>query len=160
MIYRMKQFIQGLLARTTKEDLAFIEKYLNKEEIKLFKKLRVSEQYHSLQVAYGCTSKFPHNITLIRAALLHDIGKIGSNLTLINKSIVVICIRLNFKKDILPKFIQKSLYYKNHHPKIGYDILSNMKVEADILYLIKNHHNEYCISSKTLETLKYYDNMY
>ncbi|WP_129597853.1 HD domain-containing protein [Anaerophilus nitritogenes] len=160
MIYRIRQFIQGLLAKITKEDIKFIEKYLNKEEIELFKKLRVSEQYHSLYVAYGCKSKFADDITLIRAALLHDIGKIESNLTLINKSIVVICIKLHFKKDILPKFIQKSLYYKNHHPQIGYNILFNMNIEDDVLYLVKNHHNEYCISSKALETLKYYDDMY
>ncbi|ABR49811.1 putative metal dependent phosphohydrolase [Alkaliphilus metalliredigens QYMF] len=140
MLYRVKQFTQGVTAKVLEEDHAFIERHLNTQESALFYELRISEQRHSLNVAYGCQSNSPQNIMLIRGALLHDIGKIGSNLTLLNKSFVVMAIKLNLKESLLPSFVKKALYFKYHHPLLGYEMLKSIELEEDILRLVRDHH--------------------
>jgi len=160
MLHRVKQFIQGLSAKVLEQDHVFIKKYLSKQESNLFYQLRISEQRHSLNVAYGCQSEAPENTNLIRGALLHDIGKVGSNLTLLNKSFVVMTIKLHLKENILPSYLKKALYYKYHHAAIGFEMLKNLHIEKDVLRLVRDHHhpnNEYWDS---MSILKRYDDLY
>lgn len=142
MRYRIKQFIRGIFARITSEDRAFIQIYLSQEEALLFQSLRVGEQRHSLNIAYNCLEESPNNPVLIKAALLHDVGKINSNLTLIHKSLVVLVLKLPIPEGILPGFIQKSLYYKRQHPNLGAEILENIGTEASVVFLTRHHHRD------------------
>ena len=156
MIKRIKQFYRAISASITDKDILFINNYLNPKENELFFKLRVSEQYHSLQVAYGCHSSKPNNTTLIKAALLHDIGKLGSNLTTINKSLVVIVKRLGVEEKWLPVFLRKALNYQLQHPKHGYYLLKEIQCREEILQLVKNHHQE-GYQEDDINLLRYYD---
>lgn len=140
MIYRIRQFINGINAKIYNEDRIFIENYLNDKEQELFYKLRLSEQRHSLNVAYGCHKEMPDNTTLIKAALLHDIGKIGSNLSIINKSLAVISIALKIEDSYLPTFLRQALHYKLNHGQLGYELLNHIVSNEKILMLIKHHH--------------------
>ena len=158
-MYRVKQFFQGLFAKVNNEDKDFIKRYLNEEE-NLFFQLRISEQYHSLKVAYGCLQSQPENRMLIRAALLHDIGKIGSNLHLINKSLVVLIKKFKIDKGKLPSFLKKAIYYKEEHPEIGYKLLLSYSVDEPILELVKNHHVFNENYGEEMKTLKHYDNKF
>ncbi|WP_026478752.1 HD domain-containing protein [Alkaliphilus transvaalensis] len=158
MLYRVKQFINGLTAKVTDKDLEFINQQLTPQEKNLFLKLRVSEQYHSLNVAYGCQSEAPTNNKLIKAALLHDVGKVDTNLTIINKSFVVLAKKLKIKKSLLPSFLQKSLEYQLTHPQRGYELLKPLKTEEDILYFVLNHH-DYSIENLEMKILQKYDNL-
>lgn len=160
MIYRVKQFIQGLLARITNKDKAFINRYLSEQEQEIFFSLRKSEQYHSLKVAYACYKCMPENKSLVRVALLHDIGKIGSNLNLINKSLVVMSIKFKIDYQKLPKFLQKAIDYKENHPQIGYQLLKAYPIADCELSLIKNHHNFFKNQTEEMKILQYYDNRY
>jgi putative nucleotidyltransferase with HDIG domain len=155
----MKQFFRGLFATITKEDEKFISEYLTRQEKELFFRLRVSEQYHSLKVAYGCSKHMPYNKVLVRAALLHDIGKIDTNLHLLNKVFVVLVAKFEIESKLLPTFIQKAIVFKEVHPERGYNRLAEIKVEEDVLQLVKNHHKGQSISEE-MKVLQYYDNLY
>jgi putative nucleotidyltransferase with HDIG domain len=142
MLYRIKQFFWGLVSKLSDDDKYLINKYLDDYEIKLFYMLPGHEQVHSIKVAkeviYECKSKGINDKYLIKAAFLHDIGKIGSGLNIINKSILVI---LN---KFIPKFLLKLVKFKSvnayyNHPEIALEYLKN---ENDkIKYYILNHHN-------------------
>ncbi|AKL96263.1 HDIG domain-containing protein [Clostridium aceticum] len=160
MIYRIKQFFQGATAKIYDEDINFINKYLSTEEKNLFFQLRKGEQRHCLNVAYGCHQEEPNHLNLIKAALLHDIGKIGSNLTLINKSFVVILQKLSLKENILPPFLKKALHYKNNHAEIGYQLLLHLGLDEQVLYLVRNHHVENIEGLKEMKILQHFDNLY
>lgn len=160
MIYRVKQFFQGLSAHIKEGDRCFIAKYLNQEEQALFYQLRRNEQYHSLKVAYGCFGAKPKNRRLIRAALLHDIGKLGSNLNLINKSLVVLAEGVRLKSERLPKFLQRAMYYKKQHPDLGCRLLQPYKLDAYEYLLIKNHHLPSAEEPPGIRVLQYYDNKF
>ncbi|MCC5909967.1 MAG: HD domain-containing protein [Clostridiaceae bacterium] len=160
MLYRIQQFYQGLSAKVTTEDIAFIREHLTPEEHQLFFQLRISEQRHSLNVAYGCRKEAPHNTVLIKAALLHDIGKVGSNLTLINKSFVVLIKKFQLKNHMLPSFLKEAIYFKNNHAEIGYTMLLPLNLDPKILFLVKNHHNNNTDNIEDMKILQKYDNIY
>lgn len=159
MIYRIKQFYQGLFAKIYDEDLDFLNKYLDEKEKKLFLSLRVSEQRHCLNIAYDIKNEFPEKEYLIKVALLHDIGKIGSNLNLINKSLIVIIMAINIPEKTLPPFLKKALDYKLNHPELGYLILKKLDLKENQLFLIRNHHNT-INENNDLKTFQSFDNKY
>jgi putative nucleotidyltransferase with HDIG domain len=159
MKYRVKQFFQALFAKVTQEDRAFISQYLTKQQQTLFFRLRPSEQYHSLKVAYACKDKMPYDTLLVKAALLHDIGKLGTNLHLINKVFVVLAMKCKLNHNLLPLFLQKAIQAKMEHPKRGYDLLLGYDAEKSVLEIIKNHHQEEK-TTEAMRILQYYDNLY
>lgn len=160
---RIKQFYLSITDKINKEDKTYINKYLNKEELSLFNKLSSSEQKHSVRVAYDveyicnrrCLEKNEIQV-LIRAALLHDIGKIYPKLNSIDKSLLVIFNKItngNLKK--LNKLKKVDVYY--NHPEKGYNLLKNKGYDNKFLYLIKNHHNENNENDLYLDILKFCD---
>ncbi len=142
MLYRIKQFYRGLKAKVTPEDLQFLRSYLTAEETALFRRLRISEQRHCLNIAYDCLAEKEHSPLLIKAALLHDVGKTKSNLTLVNKALAVLVKKLRIPGKILPVFLTKALYYKEQHPVIGAEILQRLGTEAPVIFLTRYHHRD------------------
>ncbi len=142
MLYRFKQFIRGLFAKITPADETFIQIYLTKGEALLFHRLRVGEQRHSLNIAYDCLEASPYHRMLIKAALLHDVGKVNSNLTLIHKALVVVIMKLPIPERILPGFLKKALYYKRQHPTLGAELLKRIGTEPSVVFLVRHHHRD------------------
>lgn len=155
MLYRIKQFFSGVTAKIDSNDRAFVEAYLNETEINLFYSLPIYEQAHSIRVAREVLRESLENqmydILLVKAALLHDIGKLGSGLNLITKSILVLL------EKAFPNLLRRfsginmiNAYY--HHAEIAVTILND---EDDyIRYLIKNHHNYSIKNDKKLLILQ------
>ena len=92
MIKRIRQFWRAIKAKLTVEDKVFIDKYLNDEEQKLFFAMRVYDQRHVLNVAYTAQKiieqKQYENVDynlLIRACLLHDVGRTAKDICLMDK---------------------------------------------------------------------------
>lgn len=142
MIYRIKQFIWAITARLTKDDISFINSYLDNYERKLFFSLPLSIQVHSIKVARDvnneCLKRDIDNIFLIKAGLLHDIGQANMGMNIVTKSIVVILNRL------FPEWTKRlsgigfiNAYF--NHPEIALDYLG--MEDEHIKYLIRNHHN-------------------
>lgn len=167
MLYRIKQFYWDITCRFKKLDYKFINKYLTLEEIQLFEKLSISEQFHCIRVANNAMeqgkniyklNKFDID-KLIKICLLHDIGKIECRVNVLEKSILVICNRL--LKDRLKSFSNKSkkidTYY--FHAEKGADILSKIGYSDDIIYVIRNHHRKVNRDNIFLNILKYSDNI-
>lgn len=169
MMQRVKQFYMAITAKITYDDKLFIETYLNENEKKIFYKLSISEQCHSVRVAKDIKT-YLYNIDegknlkcklskedLIKIALLHDIGKINCNLSTIQKSILVLFDK--FTKGNLKKFDNLKMvdvYY--NHGIMGERILSKMQYSKRFLYLVKNHHNNDIIGDMELNIIKMCDN--
>lgn len=158
MLYRAKQFFHGITAKITSEDISFIDNFLDIEEKELFFMLPGYEQAHSIRVARSVleesVKKNVYDDMLIKAALLHDIGKINSGLNLITKSFMVILNKL------CPKYLHKlkgikfvNAYY--NHPEIALGYLINEKEE--VKFLVRNHHNYNIKGDEALEILQIAD---
>lgn len=141
--YRLKQFYWAVTARINKSDENFIQENLNEIEKNLFYRLSKSDQKHCLRVAYKvkelCKESNLSDKILVKAALLHDIGKGQYSLGVIDKSLLVIADKIlngNLKKF---KNIKKVNAYYNH-AESGYEILKKYGYDEKFLNLIRNHH--------------------
>jgi putative nucleotidyltransferase with HDIG domain len=160
IFYRIKQFYTYINAKITEEDKKYLNKNLNSVELELFKKLSKNEQKHCINVAY-CIEKacreYDNHINLqrlIKAALLHDIGKSCKRLNVFEKSIIVVLD--NFTKGAIKRyenFPKIGVYY--NHGEMGYEILKKYNCYEDkLLYLIRNHHNDSIKDDIELNILK------
>lgn len=159
MFYRLKQFYWGVICSFKSIDYEFLKMYLNEEELNLFSKLKTNEMHHCIRVAKSAL-KFAEDIEcngmsknyFIKACLLHDIGKIGINISIVDKSLLVIVDRISRGKIKKYNNIKKIDVYYNH-PKIGYNILKPYGYSDEFLYLILNHHNHDIKDNKNLNIL-------
>lgn len=143
-LYRFKQFNKALFAKVSDEDKKYVSRILNKEESLLFYKLSRSEQRHCIEVALDvtreCEKRRGVNLNrLLKAALLHDVGKIYYPLRLHEKSMLVVLDRLS--KGKLKKFskVKKIDVYYNHG-YYGYKLLKDIEKDKELLQLVLNHH--------------------
>lgn len=159
--YRLKQFYWNLHSRLDEYDLKFINNILSEDELELFKKLSMSEQKHCVKVAYDvektCYKKDINLNIILKAALLHDIGKIYRRLTIIDKSIMVLLNSITLgKMKYMCKFNKINVYY--NHAKIGAKLLEKISCNKYVIFLVKNHDNNDINDNKYLNIIKYCDN--
>lgn len=159
-LYRVKQFYWAINCKIDNRDLQFLNIHMNEQELSLFYRLSIQDQKHSINVAYDvekvCKKENIESKLLLKAALLHDIGKTYKNLNVIDKSILVMANSVtggNLKK--LSNIKKINVYY--NHAKIGKDILKKYNYEEKLLYLIENHHNDKLKGNKELNILKMCD---
>lgn len=159
--YRVKQFYSGLVAKVDDQDVIFLRTYLSEEEIQLFYKLAVYEQKHCVRVAREVKKlQEEQNIKsdlLVKAAILHDIGKVENRLNIFEKSLLVVLHKLtNGKMRFMSKSKAVDTFY--NHPDKGYEVLKKYGYDEKLLYLIKNHHNYSIYGDKELNILIKSDN--
>lgn len=144
----------GLTAKLSLEDIILVETYLNDYERELFYKLPKHEQLHGInvgkEVIYECRIKHINDAQLIKAAFLHDIGKIESGLNIINKSLMVMIYK------VMPRFLHRFSCFKAvnayfNHPRLAQTYLKNE--DEKLRYYINNHHN-YGINDARLKILQ------
>ena len=143
-IYRVKQFIWAITAKFRPIDKELIDKYLNKEEKKLFNQLGFSDRHHCIRVCNDALEKYNFEDIdknkLAKIALLHDIGKASGRLNIIDKSVIVIVDKITKGKLRKYSFNRKIDTYYNH-PKKSVDLLNNInKYDNEFLEAIEQHH--------------------
>lgn len=148
--YRIKQFFWSLSFKLNLNELKYITERLNIEEAKLFKKLAIGEQKHSIRVAITVENICSEHIKtgnssinkerLVKAALLHDIGKLYKHLNVIDKSVLVILNKITKGKlREYDNFKKIDIYYK--HAEKGAQLLEELNYDEDIIFLVRNHHS-------------------
>lgn len=164
MIKRIRQFWRAIKAKLTVEDKVFIDKYLNDEEQKLFFAMRVYDQRHVLNVAYTAKKIIEQNQyenidynLLIRACLLHDVGRTAKDICLMDKVTSVLLgkflpqkskqwanraekLKLNKEKSFWQKR-RYALYIYYNHAQLGAEKLNELGLN-DIAEIIRYHHEK------------------
>ena len=156
-LYRVKQFYWSMVSKINDEDIDFLKMYLETYELQLFHQLPTYEQKHCINVARDvkstCNQRNLQLKNLIKVALLHDIGKIYSNMNPIDKSIMVIMHNItNGKIRTYKKNKNVNMYY--NHGDIGYNLLRKYGYDDRFLFLVKNHHNNNITEDIELDLLK------
>lgn len=157
MYKRIKQCVVGIfytIKPFTDKDKVIINTYLDSEELRLFNTMKKYDRSHCIRVTKGILSYLQHNKIvlkdkneLIKAALIHDIGKREGNFYILNRVVIILLDKIFKDKKLLLK--NKKFYIYKNHAKIGYDILKKNKgFSEEALYIVKNHHE------KSLDKLK------
>jgi putative nucleotidyltransferase with HDIG domain len=148
ILYRVKQFLWHFYIKLNFNEKEYVLSHLDELEYKIFSKLSIPEQKHSIRVAIQsesmCEDYRGKGINLdkerlIKAALLHDVGKSYKKLNVIDKSLIVILNKTT--KGELKRFVRfkKIDTYYNHAEK-GANILREYKYDERIIQLVENHH--------------------
>lgn len=159
ILYRIKQFYLSITAKISQGEKEFVAAYLNIQEQELFFRLQVSEQKHCINVAYDIKENEmnPKKEYLIRLALLHDIGKIKTKLTPIDKAVIVIIDKVTKGKvGKYTKYKKVKVYY--HHGEMGYELLKEIGgYDEDFLEIIRKHHGKGNKDDELLMILQQWD---
>jgi putative nucleotidyltransferase with HDIG domain len=158
MFKRVKQFLHALTAKIDRADEVFLSHYLTTTEQKLFRQMTLPDRRHSLNVAYCAQQLMKPTMhskqrLLVRAALLHDVGRAEKNLSTAMKVMAVLFSAAfpqfskrwamakgkQDKKNGLANFRQVLFVYY-HHGEIGACRLKTLGVEREIIELVAKHH--------------------
>lgn len=160
MFQRVKQFICAITAKLYLTDEQYLAEYLTAAEQQLFRQMELPDQRHSLNVAYTAQQLAKHSTglrlrLLIRAALLHDVGRTKNDLSTANKIFDVLF------STIFPRFarqwggssmvrcgnyaverVHHVLFIYYHHGQIGARRLQELGIETDIIEMVARHHQQ------------------
>ncbi len=153
MLKRIKQVISALTAEIDEEDKDFIEKHLDQREQTLFWAMNLPDQRHALNVAYtafGLAEQIVNvdEVMLIKASLLHDVGKVFGDVSTFDKIVTVIADRFaptwskqwaKLGKGNRLDNLRHAFYIYFHHAK-----RSEAKLQAigltELATLVSKHH--------------------
>ena len=143
---RMQQGIRALFAFATEVDYELAERYLDPEQMALFRSMAKSEQLHSLNVLNDVlvqSEQTSHDLAV--AALLHDSGKSRKHLAVWQKTISVLVSKflprlddsLSMDGDL--SFWRAPFIVRRHHPKWSGELLSQMNSSDCAIWLVTHH---------------------
>lgn len=145
---RIRQFMMDISAPARSIDEQFLSEMLEPAEFDLIRRLRRAELLHAIAVARYVREHLPpqdpmENRAIVRAALLHDIGKTVCPVNVLEKSLVVLLPR-RFRED--PRLIERwqPLAIYHHHPEYGGDIAASAHCfppDHWLVELIRHHHD-------------------
>lgn len=148
LLYRVRQFKQAVAAPALNEtELAEIQAILSEAEFELFLRFDQGEQWHSYQVMRTLQDAGHDQPELLQAALLHDVGKTRSPLTVWDRSLIVAV------KKVLPgktavwgqnptQEWQRPFVVKAQHPEWGAEMAEAADSCALVVNLIRRHQDD------------------
>jgi hypothetical protein len=98
LAYRARQFWNALLSPGKRVTSEVLLPYLSTTQLILFRRMQPSEQVHAFQVLQRLKESGQSDGDLLAAALLHDVGKILSPLSIFDRVTIVVGKRL-FPKE-------------------------------------------------------------
>ncbi len=140
---RLRQGTRALAAFSRTVDLARAAAVLSPAELALFRRMRRSEQLHSLNVL--AASGANDDPVLAAAALLHDAGKSRYPLHLWQRTLPVLVgalardwVRRLSARDPRRAWWRPFAVYM-HHPAWGAELAAEAGSAADVVWLVRHH---------------------
>jgi hypothetical protein len=145
--YRLWQFWKSLKRSPRTGDLTLVQSILTSAEYELFQQLPIPDQNHSIRVLKSLQNQGDENPDLLKAALLHDLGKIKYPLKRWERVFSVLTTRL-FPQMVQhwgqgkPIGLRRSLVVIHQHPDWGADLAEQAGSSFNTIWLIRNHELE------------------
>ncbi len=141
--YRVWQFFKAMTTKNSPEWGRIAAAYLSPEQMALFRRMSPHDQRHSVDVLQKLLAKDCQEDDLLKAALLHDVGKTAARLTPWHRVISVLLgnwlDRLACEepgKWCYPFFVQRE------HPLIGAKMAKHAGCSPRCVRIIRYHHEE------------------
>lgn len=144
LAYRARQFWNALPGSRKRVETSRLLPYLNPVQIVLFQRMKPSEQVHAYGMLERLQDSGHHNPDLLTAALLHDVGKILSPLSLLDRVVIVLGQRLfprcsrRWGEGSLNR-LRRPFIVAAHHPDWGADLALRAEVSTLAAELIRFH---------------------
>ncbi|NOR89297.1 MAG: HD domain-containing protein [Anaerolineales bacterium] len=151
MTYRAGQFLNLLTAKRKREHRRFVYEILDPSMATLFFRMSDSDQAHSVRVFQTLVNQGEEDDDLLRAALLHDVGKSLHPLRAWERSLVVVTNQmlpnqiLNWGKSE-PYGWRKPFVVALQHPEWG-AVLVQQEGGSETLVTLIRYHQELALPS-------------
>jgi len=147
LFYRMWQFWQSLKKPPKQGDWAEVRSILTPPEMELFEQLPVPDQNHSLRVLRNLTSAGERDEDLLKAALLHDIGKTRHTLSRWERVFAVLLAGLLPNTSArwgekAPRGLYRPLVVIHQHPIWGAELVKKAGSSRRVVWLIRHHEEQ------------------
>mgnify|MGYP000936403038 CR=1 FL=1 len=156
---RAKQFFRSLTASPLKDsDLKYIQRYLSEQERALFFQMDIIDQRHALEAArYAHRAATARGLghqrhLIVKAALLHDIGKVKGDLPLLARA------KYTLFQPKPGKNQNKAWAALKDHAQRGAHMAETFGTEPEVVRLIRGHHNP--PQDEAAQVLQEADNLY
>ena len=155
MLSRIRQLGHALFSKIGPSERKYIQTHLNQQEQRLFFNMDRPTQTHCIRVARTCQAMLAKETSvrhqdLIRAALLHDIGKPANIIRTRHRVFIVLLTILApaLQKRILRQpqgwgKLGQAILAHVQHPERGADMAEKIKLSPEIIDLIRHHHQPY-----------------
>ncbi|MDJ0753136.1 MAG: HDIG domain-containing protein [Ardenticatenaceae bacterium] len=149
--YRIQQFWQGISAGALSGDQkTIIRQQLTPSQWQLFQKFSSNDQQHSFRVWRRLKESGVQDIALLRAALLHDIGKTRLKVNLIERSWIVLGRKLwptmSSRWGNRPlhqaRWWEKPFVVREQHPLWGAEMVQSVESDPRLCTFIKRHQDQ------------------
>ena len=156
--YRVWQFWQGFKRSLREGDQKVVNTILFPEEQHLFHKLPAADQNHSLRVFRSLQIQGEDDPDLLKAALLHDLGKTRYPLRRWERVFAVLAAglfprRVQVWGDGKPTGLRRPLVIIKQHPQWGADLAQLAGSSPRTVWFIRNHEKDLPEGSPTDEEL-------
>jgi hypothetical protein len=144
MSYRAGQFLHLLTAKRKREHRRFVYEILDSSMAALFFRMSDPDQSHSVRVFQTLVDQGEEGEDLLRAALLHDVGKSLHPLRAWERSLVVVTNRI-FPNQVLkwghdePYGWRKPFVVALQHPEWGAALVQQEGGSETLVTLIRYH---------------------
>jgi hypothetical protein len=145
--YRIWQFWKSLDGSPGEEEWQKVQTLLSPGELVLFEQLPTPDQNHSLRVYETLEAGGETDLDVMKAALLHDLGKIKHPLKRWERVFAVLVTGL-FPRAYLrwgegdTSGLKHSLVIIKNHPAWGGDLAEEAGSSSRMVWLIRNHENQ------------------
>ena len=149
MLYRIKQGVRALFAWARPVDLSAAEAILTPAQMALFRRMRRSEQQHSLRVVEALRARGQDQPDLLVAGLLHDVGKSRAPIGLVGRTLVVLVRRFapalyrrwgrGEARGWLTARAARAFVVAEQHPEWGAEMLAGAGASARAVALVRRH---------------------
>jgi len=142
--YRSWQFWQSLKGSPGENDWQRVKRVLSPEELSLFKQLSMPDLNHSLRVLRTLEADGEGDPDLLKAALLHDLGKIKNPLRRWERVFAVLVMAIFPERHLKwgmgePSGIKRALVVIQKHPEWGADLAEKAGCDPRTVWLIRYH---------------------
>jgi hypothetical protein len=144
LTYRSRQFWHALRSPAKRVETDALLARLSPEQIILFRRMHPSEQAHAYEVLKRLLALGHHDPDLLTAALLHDVGKVRSPLSLFDRALAVL--GKHFFPDAARRWgegrqrgLRRPFVVAAQHPAWGADLAAAAGVSPRVCDLIRRH---------------------
>jgi hypothetical protein len=142
-VSRIRQFLAAIGARVSADEIAVLEQHLNPSQRDLFREMSPIDQRHCLDVFNNLLRQGHSDSDLLRAALLHDVGKRG---ILLRHRVAGVLMEA-FWPALLEKLAINrpqswlyGFYIYRYHADLSAELAKRSGCSPSVLELIRGHH--------------------
>lgn len=140
---RLRQGIADLTAAMTADDWALVDRYLTMPERRLFEGMEAADQRHSVGVLSTLLETGAEDPDLLKAGLLHDVGKSVCKISVVHRTLAVLAGPLVGGSQPAVAAPRTGWWLPFHvianHPRIGASILARAGCPERVWRLAELH---------------------